>query len=115
MEYTVYHNPRCSKCRCAVQKLEEEHKEFELVEYLKTPLTEGELVNLLQKLGIKAIDLVRKNETIFKEEFKGKELSEQEWISAMLKYPNLIQRPIIVKGDRAVLGRTAESLETIIK
>lgn len=113
MSYIIYHNSRCSKSRCALQKLEDEGKEFTVVEYLKTPLSEAEIAELVAKLGIKAEDLIRKTEAIYKEEFKGKNLTEAEWIAAMAKYPKLIQRPIIVKGEKAVIGRPEENIDTL--
>lgn len=113
MSYIIYHNSRCSKSRCALQKLEDEGKEFTVVEYLKTPLSEAEIAELVVKLGIKAEDLIRKTEAIYKEEFKGKNLTEAEWIAAMAKYPKLIQRPIIVKGEKAVIGRPEENIDTL--
>ncbi|PVX52355.1 arsenate reductase [Balneicella halophila] len=113
MDYTIYFNPRCSKCRVALQELEENKNGIKIIEYLKNPPTVEELKALLKKLGIKAEDLIRKTEAIYKEEFKGKELSEDEWIDAMVQHPKLIQRPIIVKGDKAVIGRTTESINSI--
>lgn len=113
MNYIVYHNTRCSKSRNAVKKLEDENKEFTVVEYLKTPLSAEQIKDLLKKLDMDAESLVRKTETIFKEEFKGKLLSEEEWIAAMVKYPKLIQRPIIVKGEKAVIGRPLENIDKL--
>lgn len=113
MEYTIYYNPKCSKCRYALQKLEDDQKEYTIVEYLKEPLSAEELEVLLGKLGIKAEELIRKTEAIYNEEFKGKNLSEKEWIAAMVKYPNLIQRPVVVKGDKAVIGRELENIDKL--
>ncbi len=113
MEYTIYYNPKCSKCRYALQKLEDDKKEYTIVEYLKEPLSEEELKDLLVKLGMRAEELVRKTEAVYKEEFKGKELSEQEWIDAMVKYPNLIQRPVVKKGNKAVIGRDLENIDKL--
>lgn len=113
MSYTIYHNSRCSKSRCALQKLKEENKDFTVVEYLKTPLRAQEIKKLLEKLGMKAEELLRKNEAIYKEEFKGKVLSEDQWIAAMEKYPKLIQRPIVVKGEKAVIGRPVETIDNL--
>ncbi len=113
MNYTIYHNSRCSKSRCALQKLEEEKKDFTVVEYLKTPLTAEEIKDLLKKLGMSAEALVRKTEVVYKEQFKGKELSESDWIAAMEQYPKLIERPIIVKGEKAVIGRPAENINRL--
>jgi len=111
----IYHNPRCSKSRDSFNLLKEEGVEFETVEYLKTPLTKGELKDLLAKLNIAAKDLIRKGEAIFKEKFKGKELTESQWIDAMVKYPKLIERPIVVKGDIAVIGRPIDKVIELLK
>ena len=104
----IYHNNRCSKSRNSYNLLTEKGFEFETIEYLKTPLTKGELTELVSKLGIEAKELVRKGEKDFKENFKGKELSESEWIDAMIQFPKLIERPIVVKGNKAVIGRPIE-------
>ena len=111
----IYHNPRCSKSRDSFNLLTEKGIEFETVEYLKTPLTKEELKDLLVKLNIPAKDLVRKGEKDFKEKFKGKELSEEQWIDAMLQFPKLIERPIVVRGDKAVIGRPIEKVIDLIK
>jgi len=107
---TVYHNARCAKSRNACTLLTEKGVSFETIEYLKAPLTEKELASILKKLGIPASALVRKGEAIYKELFKGKELSEKEWISAMITYPKLMERPIVVSGKSAVVGRPTEKI-----
>ena len=107
---TVYHNSRCSKSRAALDLLTEKKQKFEIVEYLKTPLNSAEIKTILTKLDIPASELIRKGETEFKENYKGKELSETQWIEAMVTYPKLIERPIIVKGDKAVIGRPTERI-----
>lgn len=111
----IYHNPRCSKSRDSFNLLTEKKITFETVEYLKTPPTKDELIALIGKLGIAAKDLIRKGEKDFKENFKGKELSEEQWIEAMLQYPKLIERPIVVKGDKAVIGRPLENVLGLIE
>ena len=110
---TIYHNPRCSKSRNSFNYLKEKSIDFETIEYLKTPPTKEEIKDLLNKLGIQAEDLIRKGEAIYKEHFKGKELTEDEWIEAMVQYPKLIERPIIVKDDKAVIGRPLENIEKL--
>lgn len=110
----IYHNPRCSKSRDSFNLLTEKGIEFETVEYLKTPLTKEELKALLVKLAIPAKELIRKGEKDFKENFKGKELSEDEWVDAMIQFPKLIERPIVVKGDKAVIGRPIEKVIALI-
>jgi len=111
----IYHNTRCSKSRASYDLLTEKGIEFETIEYLKTPLTKKEIKGLLKKLKIPAKDLIRKTEPDYKENFKGKELSENQWIDAMVKFPKLIERPIIVKGNKAVIGRPIEKVIDLIK
>jgi len=110
----IYHNPRCSKSRDSYNLLVEKGLDFETVEYLKDPLNKKEIKALLEKLGIPAADLIRKSEKDYKENFKGKELSEAKWIDAMVKYPKLIERPIVVKGNKAVIGRPIEKVMELI-
>ena len=111
---TIYHNPRCSKSRDSFNLLTEKGIDFETIEYLKTPLTKKELTALLAKLKIPAKDLIRKGEKDYKENFKGKELSQKQWIEAMVEYPKLIERPIIVKGNKAVIGRPIERVVELL-
>ena len=111
---TIYHNPRCSKSREGLAVLEKSGKEFKVVKYLEDVLTEKELSEIIHLLDIPAINLVRKNEKIWKEEYKGKELSEKELIKAMIANPKLIERPIIVNGTKAVIGRPASDIQSII-
>jgi arsenate reductase len=87
--------------------------EPEVVEYLKEPPSKKELRELITKLGINAEELVRKNEAIFKEYYKGKELSEDDYLNAMVKYPKLIERPIVVKDKKAIIGRPPENVEEL--
>ena len=110
----IYHNNRCSKSRLGLNALEESGKDFEVVKYLENIPSKEELVNIIGLLGIKPIELVRKNEAIWKEKFKGKELTDSEVIEAMLEYPKLIERPIVVNGDKAVIGRPTENILDII-
>ncbi len=111
---TVYHNPRCSKSRNAVQFLEEKNIKISIVEYLKNNPTKENLKDILKKLGMKAEELIRKGEADFKENFKGKELSEDEWIDAMVRFPKLIERPIVIKNNKAVVARPLEKINEII-
>lgn len=111
---TIYHNPRCSKSRETLHLINDSKSEVEIVEYLVKIPTEKELRILLDKLGMQASEIVRKSEAIFKEEYKGKTLTNDEWIKAMVKYPKLIERPIVVKGDKAVLGRPPENVLQLI-
>ena len=110
----IYHNPRCSKSRQGLSILEESGKEFEIIKYLEEDLTSVELQDVIIKLGIEPIDLIRKNEAIWKSEFKGKSLSDNEIIAAMVNHPKLIERPIVINGDKAVIGRPPEAIKDII-
>lgn len=111
---TIYHNPRCTKSREGVCLLEEKGLKFETVKYLDETLTKSELISIIEKLNIKPIELVRTKETVWKENFKDKELSDDEVIAIMLQNPILIERPIIINGDKAVIGRPTEKILEII-
>ena len=107
---TIYHNPRCSKSRETLSLINEQGIDAEIIDYLNEVPTKEQLKELLIKLGLKASEIVRKGEPVFKEKFKGKILSEEEWVAAMVKYPKLIERPIVVKGDKAILGRPPKNV-----
>ncbi|MTE25826.1 arsenate reductase (glutaredoxin) [Winogradskyella ouciana] len=111
---TIYHNPRCSKSREGLALLEESSKEFEVVRYLENKFSEAELKVLISKLGIEPIDLVRKNEAVWKAEYKGKTLTDKQIIEAMVANPKLIERPIVINKNKAVVGRPPESILNII-
>jgi len=110
----IYHNNRCSKSRCGLAFLETSGKPFEVVKYLDDVPTVLELKNILKLLNIKPINLVRKNEAIWKENFKNKDLNDSEIIIAMVKYPKLIERPIVINGNKAVIGRPPELILNIL-
>lgn len=110
----IYHNPRCRKSREGLQILEDSGQEFEIVKYLEDVPSESELKTLIDQLGITPIDLVRRGEKIWKEEFKGKSLSDQAIIKAMAEHPKLIERPIVVKDSKAVIGRPPESIKSLL-
>jgi len=110
----IYHNPRCRKSREGLQILEDSGKEFEIIKYLDEIPTEKELSDIIELLGIKPIDLVRKNESIWKENYKNKQLSDNETITAMVENPKLIERPIVVNNNKAIVGRPPENIKKII-
>ncbi|PQJ23501.1 arsenate reductase (glutaredoxin) [Tenacibaculum sp. SG-28] len=110
----IYHNNRCSKSRLGVQLLEASGKDFEIINYLQKVPSKEELQNIIKMLAIQPIELVRKNEKIWKENYKGKELSDAEIINAMHEHPKLIERPIVINGNRAVIGRPTENISTIL-
>lgn len=111
---TIYHNPRCRKSREGLEILKESGKDFQIREYLKEPVSEEELSELLEKLSMAPIELVRTDEKIWKENYKGKDLSDKELIRVMVEHPKLIQRPVVVKDNSAVIGRPAENIKELI-
>ncbi|MCZ4244242.1 arsenate reductase (glutaredoxin) [Pedobacter punctiformis] len=110
----IYHNNKCSKSRSALSILNESGKDFELINYLQQPPTAEELATIINKLGIKPFELIRKGEAIYTEKYKGKDLSDAQWIEAMVQNPVLIERPIIVSGDQAVIARPTEKIYEIL-
>lgn len=110
----IYHNPRCSKSRKTLALIREERENPKIIEYLKNPLGFGDLEMILRRLSISPIELVRENESIWKTKYKGKELKDDEIIQAMVDNPKLIQRPVIINGTKAVIGRPPENVLKII-
>ena len=110
----IYHNPRCSKSRQTLSIIQETGKEVEIIEYLKDTLSFEDLVLILEMLNIKAIELIRTNEIIWKENYKGKEMTDQELINAMMENPKLIERPIVVKNGKAIIGRPPEKVLNLL-
>jgi len=110
----IYHNVRCTKSREACSIVAEKGIKAEIVEYLKTPPSQKEIQELLKLLGLKAEEIVRKGEEIYKKNYKGKNISEKEWIKILAEHPILIERPIIVNGKKAVIGRPPERVLEII-
>jgi arsenate reductase len=111
----IYHNTRCGKSRCALQLLEQSGQPFEVVEYLKTPPTAEKLRELLLLLGKKPLEIIRQKEPVFQEKFKGKTLSDEAWIQAIVEHPILLERPIVVHEQKAWVARDQGSLEEIEK
>ncbi len=114
MSIIIYHNSRCSKSNAALKELTQSGEPFEVVNYLETVPSIEELKSILIKLNLRPFDIVRKTEKVYLEKFKGMELSDEEWIKALHENPILIQRPIIVNGDKAVVGRSEEAIDSII-
>ncbi len=114
-EVTIYQKPTCSTCRQAVQLLKESGKPFTAINYYEKPFTKTQLRTLLKKAGLAPKDVVRTKEEIFKElGLAKKELSDDEWIDLMVTHPDLIQRPIVEKGDKVILARPAESVKELL-
>jgi arsenate reductase (glutaredoxin) len=109
-EVTIFHNPECSKCRGALELMADRGIAPKVIEYLKNPPTAVELRDIVRKLGIRPEELVRKREAVFHAKYEGRTLSDDEWIEAMIRDPILIERPIVIEGDRAVIGRPPEKV-----
>ena len=110
----IYHNNRCSKSRNGLEILKNSGKNFEVVNYLEKIPSKNELKDIINLLGIKPIELVRKNEAIWKSDFKNKDVTDEQIIEAMIINPKLIERPIIINGNKAVIGRPSEKILEII-
>ncbi len=107
---TIFHNPRCSKSREAMDILHDTDCEIEIIEYLKKIPTKKELKDLLMKLGLVPFDLIRTKEEIFEKKFKNKKFTDAEWLQIIIENPILLERPIIVDGYKAVIGRPVEKV-----
>ncbi|PZW42379.1 arsenate reductase [Mesonia algae] len=110
----IYHNPRCSKSREGLKILEESGKDFLIVKYLDIPMKKEEIKKVLELLDISAEELIRKNEKVWKENYKGKDLSEEDILEAMQEHPKLIERPIVVNENKAIIGRPPEKIKEVI-
>lgn len=110
----IYHNPRCAKSREALQYLQDKQLPHEVVNYMDEPFTFEELDELLDKLGMDPFELIRLNEQIWKDEFADKDMDDNELIYMLVEYPQLIQRPIVVNDDMAVVARPADRIEEIL-
>ncbi len=112
--WTIYHNTSCSKSCCALDLLKQNGIEPEVVEYLKESPSVEELTRLVAKLGLPAEHLVRKSEALYIKKYKGLRLNEHEWIRVLHENPEMIERPIVVKGYTAVIGRPIENVQDLI-
>ncbi|MCZ2224226.1 MAG: arsenate reductase (glutaredoxin) [Chitinophagales bacterium] len=115
MKTIIYHNPRCSKSREGLCMLEDLGEDVEIRNYIKEPPTYKELYDLIKLLKVEPLDIIRKKESIFKEKYAGKKLTKKQWIEAMIQNPILIERPIVVKGNKAVIGRPPTLIKDLIK
>jgi len=111
---TIYHNPKCRKSRAGLQYLEEKGLEPTVIEYLKTPIDRNGLKDLLMKLNMRPVEIVRTQEDEYREKLRGKTFTDEEWITILLENPKLIQRPIIVKGYKAVIGHDVEDIDRLV-
>ena len=111
---TIYHNPKCRKSREGLQYLEDKGVDFTVVEYLRTPISRDELKILLVKLNKRPVEIVRTSEDEFKAKLKGKNFTDEEWITILLENPKLIQRPIVTNNHKAVLAQPAEEIDRLL-
>lgn len=111
----IYHNNRCSKSRSALQALEKSGKAFEIIYYLEAPIGRDKLIKIIEKLNIEPFELVRKGEKIYLENFKNKVFSAEEWINILLENPVLMERPIVVSDNKAVIARPTERINEILE
>lgn len=111
----ILHNPRCGKSREGIALLEETGKPFEVIKYLDNSLNENEITSLIQKLNIAPIDLVRQKEKIWIEQFKGKNLSDSSIIKALADFPILMERPIVISENKAIIGRPPQKIIDFLK
>lgn len=109
----IYHNPRCKKSRAGLKHLEGKGVDFELVEYLKNPISMEDLENILVKMNVKPFELVRTQEEFYKKQLKGKEFTDQEWLRILLETPKLIKRPIVIKKYKAVWADPPEEMDRL--
>jgi len=107
---TIYHNPRCGKSRAALALLTHQGIDPVVVEYLKNPPTKDELRAILKKLAMKPEQIVRKGEDVYKDNFADTSLDDDQWLDALANNPILIERPIVIRGNRAVIGRPPENV-----
>ena len=114
MDATIYHNPKCRKSREGLQYLEDKGVDFTVVEYLRTPISREELKILLVKLNKRPVEIVRTSEDEFKAKLKGKNFTDEEWITILLENPKLIQRPIVTNNHKAVLAQPAEEIDRLL-
>lgn len=111
----IFHNNRCSKSREALELLRDSKCEIEIRDYLHLPPNKKEIKEILDMLDCKAIDIVRKNEPIFIEKYKDKKITNAKWIEILSKNPILIERPIIIDGEKAIVGRPVKLVIDLIK
>lgn len=110
----IYHNPRCSKSRETLKIIQNKGLKVEVIEYLKTPPSKEALKDILMRLNRPVEEIIRKGEKLFKEKYKGLQLSQEEWIQELVNNPVLIERPIVINGNKAIIGRPPENINKIL-
>ena len=110
----ILHNPRCSKSRQGLKILEDSGKEYQIIKYLDNALSKNELAELIQLLNISPIELIRKGEAIWKDKYKDKIMTDTQIIEAMVSNPKLIERPVVISNNKAVIGRPPTLIKELI-
>ncbi|MFW5700401.1 MAG: arsenate reductase (glutaredoxin) [Cyclobacteriaceae bacterium] len=110
----IYHNPRCRKSRETLQLLKDAGKEPEIIEYLKTPPSTAQLKEIIDLLQVSPEQIIRKGEKLYKDKFKNKKIDDQEWLKILNENPVLIERPIVISNNKAVIGRPPENVKVLI-
>lgn len=111
---TVYHNPRCSKSRASIAFLEEQGVAYKIIKYLEANLTQEDIKTMLNKLNYSPIQLVRTKDSFWQENFKNKTMTDQEIIDAMVSFPQIIERPVVINGPKAIVARPTEKISEIL-
>jgi arsenate reductase (glutaredoxin) len=115
MKVTILYNNKCSKSRCALKILQDHNIEIEIVDYIKNTPARKEIKLILAKLGLKPSEIIRKGELLFKEKFSKFNFTEDEWLDILIENPSLIERPIVINGNKATIGRDTEKVYDLIK
>lgn len=113
--FTIYHNPKCAKSRAGLNYIKEKGLEYQVIEYMKDILSRKELKDLLMKLNKSPKEIIRTQEDVYKEKFRGKNFTDEEWITILIENPKLIQRPIVVTGYKAILAQPADEIEKLLR
>ena len=111
----VLHNNACSKSRAILEYLDENGVPFEVIDFVQNPLSMMEMKTVLKKLGMEVHEIIRKNDPFYKENFEGKKLTDEEWMQVLIDFPQLMQRPILIKSTMAMIGRPVENVKFFIE
>ncbi len=111
----IYHNPRCRKSRSGLEYLKSKTSDFEIIDYLKNGLKKSDLKEILLKTNLKPLNLIRKQEEVFKKQLKGRAFTDEEWIDIICENPKLLQRPIVIAKHKALLGDPPDNIDRLLK
>ena len=111
--FKIYHNPMCKKSRCGLEYLKGKTDKVEIIDYLKQGLSLKEMTEIIARLNVKPLELVRTQEELYKKELKNKQFTDEEWVKIIIENPRLLRRPIIIKDMKAVIGDPVEDIEKL--